>query len=329
VIVILKDKESISLVIAGEGLEFPVAIKDRQFSIMFADRDNLKEQVREFWQTHPCGTKFADAPPGSRRFYELVEEHRYEKEWHIPTAASFANTKNLQVLEIGCGLGTDGAQFAKAGAYYTGVDLTEAAVELSRKRFELFHLPGNFRTADAEQLDFPDNSFDLVYSHGVLHHTPDTAGAVKEVHRVLKPDGKAVVMLYHRDSYNYRVNISILRRLGVHLLRWNSGVKLVHLLTGESEDALQEHARRLKKERKYLSSEEFLSQNTDGAGNPLARVYSRHEARDLFNDFSQVELRTYFLNKKWLPILGMILPRSLESRMASRWGWHLWVYATK
>jgi ubiquinone/menaquinone biosynthesis C-methylase UbiE len=296
---------------------------------MLEENANLKERVRAFWQENPCGTKFADAPPGSRRFYELVEEHRYQKEWHIPAAAGFAETKDMRVLEIGCGLGTDGAQFAKAGADYTGVDLTQAAVELAQKRFELFHLPGAFRTADAEQLDFPDNSFDLVYSHGVLHHTPDTAGAVKEVHRVLKPGGRAEVMLYHRDSYNYRVNISLLRRAGVHLLRSGSGVKFVHLLTGESEDALREHARRLKKERSYLSSEEFLSQNTDGAGNPLARVYSRNEAHELFKDFSKVEIRTYFLNKKWLPIIGPLLPRSIESRLASRWGWHLWIYATK
>ena len=289
----------------------------------------LKERVRQFWQEHPCGTKFADAPPGSRRFYELVEEHRYSKEWHIPGAAGFSETKNLRVLEIGCGLGTDGAQFAKAGADYTGVDLTDAAVELAQKRFELFGLPGAFRTADAERLDFPDDSFDIVYSHGVLHHTPDTAGAVKEVHRVLKPGGRAVVMLYHRDSYNYRVNISVLRRGGVHMLRWNSGIKLVRLLTGESEEALREHAKRLKKEREYLSSEEFLSQNTDGAGNPLARVYSKREARELFEDFSEVEFRVHFLNKKWLPVLGPLLPRSIETRLASRWGWHLWVYAKK
>ena len=289
----------------------------------------LKERVRAFWQENPCGTKFADAPPGSRRFYELVEQHRYTKEWHIPAAAGFAETKNLKVLEIGCGLGTDGAQFANAGADYTGVDLTEAAVDLARRRFELTSLPGTFRMADAERLDFADESFDLVYSHGVLHHTPDTAGAIREVHRVLRPGGRAVVMLYHRDSYNYRVNISMLRRAGVHLLRFDGGVKFVHLITGESEDALREHAQRLKNERAYLSSEEFLSQNTDGAGNPLARVYSREEARELFKDFSQVELRTYFLNKKWLPVIGMILPRSIESRMAARWGWHLWVYARK
>jgi len=289
----------------------------------------LKERVRQFWQEHPCGTKFADAQPGSKRFYELVETHRYEKEWHIPGAAGFAETRNLKVLEIGCGLGTDGAQFAKAGADYTGVDLTDAAIALAKKRFDLFHLPGTFRVADAEQLDFADNTFDIVYSHGVLHHTPDTAGSIREVHRVLKPGGRAVVMLYHRNSYNYRVNISILRRAGVHLLRWNSGVKLVHLLTGESADALQEHSRRLKKEREYLSSEEFLSQNTDGAGNPLARVYSKEEARELFKNFSTVEFKVHFLNKKWLPLIGPVLPLSIEKKLASRWGWHLWIYATK
>ena len=289
----------------------------------------LKERVRTFWQEHPCGTKFADAEPGSRRFYELVEEHRYTKEWHIPIAAGFANTKDLAVLEIGCGLGTDGAQFAKAGANYTGIDLTDAAVDLARQRFELFNLPGTFRVADAERLDFADNTFDLVYSHGVLHHTPDTHAAIREVHRVLRPGGRAVVMLYHRDSYNYRINISILRRAGVHLLRWNPGVKLVHALTGESEESLRDHAQQLRCDGQYLSSDEFLSRNTDGAGNPLARVYSRSGARELFKDFGSVELRPYFLNKRWLPIIGPLLPRAVEAKLASRWGWHLWIYATK
>lgn len=296
---------------------------------MSEENSKLKDRVRAFWQAHPCGTKFADAEPGSRRFYELVEAHRYEKEWHIPTAADFANSKNLKILEIGCGLGTDGAQFAKAGANYTGIDLTQAAVDLAKRRFELFQLPGTFRVADAERLDFPDNSFDLVYSHGVLHHTPDTAGAIREVHRVLRPGGRAVVMLYHRNSYNYRVNISILRRTGVHLLRWKAGRSLVHILTGEPKESLLEHARQLRAKPDYLNSEEFLSRNTDGAGNPLARVYSRSEARELFKDFAHVELRTYFLNKRWLPIVGPLLPRALESQMASRWGWHLWIYATK
>src|SRR5437870_7128851 len=160
----------------------------------------LKERVREFWQADPCGTKFSDAETGTLEFFERIEAHRYAKEWHIPDAADFTGARGLRVLEIGCGLGTDGAQFAKAGADYTGVDLTDAAVDLARKRFELFGLPGEFRVADAESLDFADESFDLVYSHGVLHHTPDIARAVREIHRVLKPEGRAIVMLYHRDK---------------------------------------------------------------------------------------------------------------------------------
>ncbi|MBD0325600.1 MAG: class I SAM-dependent methyltransferase [Pyrinomonadaceae bacterium] len=293
-------------------------------------QQSLKDRVRAFWQANPCGTKFADAPMGTRLFYERVEEHRYEKEWHIPAAADFEAARGLRVLEIGCGLGTDGAQFAKAGAIYTGVDLTEAAVDLARRRFELFSLPGTFRTADAENLDFADESFDLVYSHGVLHHTPDTERAVREVHRVLRPGGRAVVMLYHRNSYNYRVNIRLFRRAGAHLLRFEPGLKLVHRITGEPIESLREHARSLKADaRSYLSPDEFLSQHTDGANNPLARVYSRRQARELFKDFSQVELATHFLNKRWLPVLGPLLSRSAEKRLAARWGWHLWIYATK
>ena len=290
----------------------------------------LKERVRAFWQAHPCGTKFSDAEIGTREFFARIEAHRYAKEWHIPEAADFAGARGLRVLEIGCGLGTDGVQFAKAGADYTGVDLTDAAIELARKRFELSGLRGELRVSDAENLDFADESFDLVYSHGVLHHTPDIARAVSEIHRVLKPGGRAIVMLYHRDSYNYRVGICILRRAGARLLKSESGLKLVHRMTGEPIDSLREHARIVKASTNgYLSSDEFLSQSTDGAGNPLARVYSRREARELFKDFREVKLRAYFLNKRFVPVIGGLLPRTIESALATRWGWHLWIYATK
>ena len=310
---------------AGTFVTLPIVVE-----LMSESNTNLKERVRAFWQANPCGVKFADAAPGTRRFYELVEAHRYTKEWHIPIAADFASARGLKVLEIGCGLGTDGAQFAEAGADYTGVDLTEAAVDLARKRFELFDLRGKFQTADGENLPFPNESFDIVYSHGVLHHTPDTGKAIQEIHRVLRPGGRAAVMLYHRDSYNYRINISLLRRAGARLLRSEKGIRLVHKMTGEPLESLRDHAKLLKSEKgSYLKPAEFLNQNTDGAGNPLARVYSRSEARELFKDFSQVALKTYFLNKRWLPVVGKLLPRSLESRLASRWGWHLWIYATK
>lgn len=290
----------------------------------------LKERVRAFWQAHPCGTKFSDAEMGTRAFFERIEEHRYTKEWHIPAAADFASARGLRVLEIGCGMGTDGAKFAEAGAIYTGVDLTKAAIELARKRFELSGLEGDFKVADAENLDFADRSFDVVYSHGVLHHTPDIPRAVREIHRVLKPGGRAIVMLYHRGSYNYRVGIRILRRAGAGLLKSESGIRIVHRLTGEPAESLREHAQLLRASRNgHLSADELLNQSTDGAGNPLARVYSRREARELFKDFQKVELRTYFLNKRFIPIVGKLMPRSIESALASRWGWHLWIYATK
>jgi SAM-dependent methyltransferase len=295
-----------------------------------SDQSTLKERVRAFWQAHPCGEKFGDAEPGTREFFERVEAHRYAKEWHIPEAADFAGARGLRVLEIGCGMGTDGAQFAAAGADYTGIDLTEAAIDLARKKFATAGLKGEFRVADAEKLDFADESFDVVYSHGVLHHTPDTEGAVREIHRVLKTGGRAVVMLYHRGSYNYRIGIRVLRRAGAGLLKSNAGIRLVNLVTGEPVDSLREHAAMVKASRNgYLSSDEFLSQSTDGAGNPLARVYSRREARALFRDFREVELRAYFLNKRFIPLLGKLLPRSIESALAARWGWHLWIYATK
>ena len=291
--------------------------------------EQLKERVREFWQAHPCGTKFSDAEIGTREFFERVETHRYEKEWHIPAAADFTSTAGLKVLEIGCGLGTDGAQFAKAGADYTGVDLTEAAIELARKRFELFGLPGKFQVVDAEQLTFPDESFDVVFSHGVLHHTPDINASVREIHRVLRPGGRAIVMLYHRGSYNYRVGIRVLRRAGAGLLKSDAGIKLINALTGEPVDALQERAAMMGGTNGEMSADQLLNESTDGAGNPLARVYSRREARDLFKEFSKVELHAYFLNKRFIPIIGNFLPRAVESALASRWGWHLWIYATK
>ncbi len=291
--------------------------------------EQLKERVRAFWQEHPCGTKFSDAEIGTREFFASLEAHRYEKEWHIPAAAEFANARGLRVLEIGCGLGTDGAQFADAGADYTGIDLTDAAIELARRRFELFGLKGEFQVADAENLEFSDKSFDLVYSHGVLHHTPDISAAVREIHRVLKPGGRAIVMLYHRGSYNYRVGIRMLRRAGAGLLKNDAGIKLVNLLTGEPVDALRERAAMMRATNGEMSADQLLNESTDGAGNPLARVFSRREARELFKDFSKVELRAFFLNKRFIPIVGNLLPRSIESALASRWGWHLWIYATK
>jgi SAM-dependent methyltransferase len=161
----------------------------------------LKERVRAFWNGTPCGSDHADAPEGTREFFDQVERRRYELEPFIPMFADFEGAREKRLLEIGVGLGTDFIRFGRAGADLTGVDLTEHAVELVCRRLELEGLTGVVRVADAESLPFNDAVFDRVYSWGVLHHTPDTARAVQEAIRVLRPGGEICVMLYGRRSW--------------------------------------------------------------------------------------------------------------------------------
>jgi SAM-dependent methyltransferase len=292
---------------------------------------NTKDRVREFWNENPCGAKFVEGVElGSREFFDRIEAHRYATEWHIPQVARFEAWRDRDVLEIGCGLGSDAVQFARAGARYTGVDLTPRSVELVTRRFALYGLEGAARVADAERLPFADESFDLVYSHGVLHHTPDTQRAFDEIHRVLRPGGTAMVMLYHRNSYNYYVNIMTLRRLGAQLLRFEWGPRVVARVTGEDVGRLTELRRRLLADpKKFFSPEEFLNQNTDGAGNPLAKVYTRRDAERMFSRFSSVRTEVHFLNKRWFVVPGPLLPRSVEGALGRLMGWHLWIFATK
>lgn len=292
--------------------------------------EELKARVHDFWQANPCGTRFAEGEIGTREFFNEVERHRYLTEWHIPGVVNFPRWRDSDVLEVGCGLGTDAINFARRGARYTGVDLTEASIELVRRRFELEGLPAEIRVADAEALPFADDSFDLVYSHGVLHHTPDTERAINEVHRVLKPGGSAMVMLYHKNSYNYWVNIMTLRRIGARMLGFDWGPGFVHRLTGEDEGRLRELQRIYRSDgKRLLSSQEFLNQNTDGAGNPLARAYTRREALTMFKRFKEIRTEVHFLNKRWIPLIGRVMPRVVERVLARVMGWHLWIIAQK
>jgi ubiquinone/menaquinone biosynthesis C-methylase UbiE len=292
--------------------------------------EELKTRVHDFWQANPCGSTFGDGEIGTHEFFDAVERHRYQTEWHIPEVIDFPRWRDKDVLEVGCGLGTDAINFARAGARYTGVDLTEASIELARRRFEFETLNAELRVADAEALTFSDNSFDLVYSHGVLHHTPDTQRAIDEIHRVLRPGGTAMVMLYHKNSYNYRVSIMTLRRLGVRVLDFDWGPAFVHRVTGEDESRLRELQAIYRRDRqRMMSAEEFLNQNTDGPGNPLARAYTRREAVALFGLFRKVRTELHFLNKRRIPLVGRLIPRGVERMLAAAMGWHLWIIAQK
>jgi ubiquinone/menaquinone biosynthesis C-methylase UbiE len=163
--------------------------------------EGLKDRVRTYWQAEPCGTSTSTAEPGTAEFYAEVERRRYELEPFIRGFAAFERRRGERVLEVGVGLGTDFVQFARAGAELTGIDLTDSAVAAVRERLALEGLDADLRVADAESLPFADGEFDLVYSWGVLHHTPDTERALAEVRRVLRPGGEAKVMLYSRRSW--------------------------------------------------------------------------------------------------------------------------------
>ena len=160
---------------------------------------DLKKQVHDFWDEASCGEILLLAAPDKRGY--LAQMHsRYSLEPYIESFAHFEGARNLDVLEIGVGLGAEHQKFAQAGAKLVGMDLTERAVAHTRNRFALFGLESRLLVGDAEFLPFADLSFDWVYSWGVLHHTPDTERAVAEVNRVLRPGGVARVMVYHKYS---------------------------------------------------------------------------------------------------------------------------------
>lgn len=161
--------------------------------------DHTKQAVHDFWNAASCGESlYLEGTEGAA--YAAQAAKRYELEPYITTFADFAGACDRDVLEIGVGLGADHQCFAAAGARLTGVDLTDRAVAHTRQRLAALGLRSRLQTADAEELPFVDASFDVVYSWGVLHHSPNTAKAVDEVWRVLRPGGTARVMIYHKHS---------------------------------------------------------------------------------------------------------------------------------
>lgn len=168
--------------------------------VMQVDTQETKGLVRGHWEENPCGA-VDDFEQGTKEYFDSVEENRWAVEPFIPSFAQFWRWRGKRVLEVGVGQGTDFLQFARAGAELSGVDLTSAAIDLTGRRLAYEGLEADLRQADAETLPFEDDSFDLVYSWGVIHHTPNTEGALAEIRRVVAPDGEARIMLYSRRSW--------------------------------------------------------------------------------------------------------------------------------
>jgi SAM-dependent methyltransferase len=211
-------------------------------------------QVRDFWQAAPCGDVYARGPSPAERL-EAQARARYALEPCIRAFARFEDGRAQDVLEIGVGMGTDHLEWARvAPRSLTGVDLTDQAIAVTRERLALSGLRSRLLVTDAEHLPFRDGSFDFVYSWGVIHHSPDTPAAVREIARVLRPGGRARVMIYHRRSL---VGFMLWLRYGLLAGR-----------PGRSLDAI--YAR-------YLES-------------PGTKAYSPSRARDMFAGFDDVRV---------------------------------------
>jgi len=161
------------------------------------------EKVIEYWNSRPCNIRHSDQEIGTRKYFDEVEQRKYFVEPHIPSFAEFPKWKGKKVLEIGCGIGTDTVNFAKYGADLTSVDISYESLNLTRKRLEVYDLKARTYLANAEHLSdyIPVEPYDLVYSFGVLHHTPGTIQAIEECKKFMNAESELRLMLYHKGAF--------------------------------------------------------------------------------------------------------------------------------
>jgi ubiquinone/menaquinone biosynthesis C-methylase UbiE len=264
-----------------------------------APGDAYKGQAQNQWNNNPVGSETARAAqPNTLEWFQEVERYRYDvyAPW-MPRVMEFAQHAGEQVLEVGGGMGTDLSQFARNGAIVTDVDLSAGHLQIAQENFRLRGLTGRFVHHDAESLPFDDNTFDLVYSNGVIHHTPNTARTVSEIRRVLKPGGRAIVMVYAENSLQYWRN-----------LVWYYGMRSGDLATRSMGD--------------------IMSRSVERTGNdarPLVKVYTKARLRALFAGFTDITILQRQISPELVPRrLHRFLP--LVERMA---GWNLIIKARK
>ena len=287
------------------------------------------KEVKAYWDANPCNSNYSDQLERTKYFEEITYKRFHGREWHVPIIAKFEKFKGKDVLEIGCGIGTDGQEFARHGALYVGVDLSPHSIELAEERFRLSNVKGSFKAANAERhLPFLDASFDHIYSFGVIHHTVNPEALADEMYRVLRPGGTFTVMLYNRSSINYYVEIMFLRKL----FRWILYPKFVPYsiskVTGFDEWKLKGH-RDILIQKGRMSKQEWINMNTDGPHNPLARVYSKKEAAELFKKFDDLKQEVWEFNTEHWPLLGKLIPKKVAFGIGRLWGWHRIIYGRK
>lgn len=216
---------------------------------------NGKLEAQKTWGASPTGwTSAKGETPGTRAFFDKARAFRdtIEQPW-LPEVVPFLEMAGKRVLEIGFGPGYDTLKFMQAGAVYSGIDITPENVDRTKKHLGFFGYTPDIQQADAENLPFPDASFDVVYSNGVLHHVPDMQKAFREARRVLKPGGKFIVLLYNRFSVFY------------------AGVVIIHFMSGRFL-------------RETLAQRKSKIESSAANSAPIVNVYSKRELRSLLEE---------------------------------------------
>jgi ubiquinone/menaquinone biosynthesis C-methylase UbiE len=165
------------------------------------NNQELISEITMYWNQHIHDLAITTHPVGSAGFFKQLDDYRYDKLNYLPRLVNFESYKGKKVLEIGCGAGIDLVHFARAGAEVTAVDLSETAIDLARKNIAINGLQADLCIMNGEALEFPADYFDVVYAHGVLQYTADSSKMISEIHRVLKPGGEAIMMLYNKNSW--------------------------------------------------------------------------------------------------------------------------------
>lgn len=268
--------------------------------------------IQSFWQANPCGDNLLTRNDFGAidEFFKAYDKYKYNLEPHIPSCLDGLNLGGQKLLEVGLGQGAESEQMVRRGARWTGLDLTDEAVTRVRTRLTMRDLPfddvikGSIITSG-----LPDNHFDIVFSHGVLHHVPNILAAQREIHRILKPGGRLVIMVYAKYSLNYILSIAVARRLGLFGMAAigakPSGIYADHLANAKKRGLFN-----------YLKLETFIHANTDGPHNPYSKVYSQATIEADFPLFQLEKTYKRFMYAPPLPVKWLPLEKML--------GWHLW-----
>lgn len=249
-----------------------------------AEAASWQDVNRSWWEKHPMRYDFQEAlgiAPGTQEFYREIDRRFLSATWTFmpwkkkpfEELMDFDRVAKEDVLEIGVGMGTHAQLLAGSAKSFTGIDLTQMAIDSTTERFRLFGLDtSGLRRMDAEHLEFPDNSFDFVWSWGVIHHSSNTRRVLEEIRRVLRPGGRLITMVYHRNFWNWQIIGGFFH--GVLRAQWL----------------------------KHNSLNEIMQQASDGG---IARYYSADEWRATVSDlFPSVEIRVYGDKGEMLPIPG-------------------------